>query len=205
MSRLRTILTSACMLAAPGASLTAQSAQRFSVQASALSAGVYGSAYDGMKTGIGGEAQIRYNPGVLSWGIGAQYTTHDVEDPSLSGETVGLAGVFVEPRYVVDVKSARFAPYLSARAAWLRQSLSVETPVYGTVTGSATGAQLNAGGGVLLSFAPRVNLDIGATFGYIHFGDYTITSSATGQSASGSTGSGQNLIARVGVAIGIGK
>jgi hypothetical protein len=205
MSRLCTIFTSGFMLVAAGGVLTAQSAQRFSIQASALSAGVYGSAYDGMKTGFGGEAQFRYNPGVLSWGVGAQYTQHNLDDSSLNGETIDLAGLFVEPRYVVDVGSSRFAPYLSGRVAFLRQSMSVETGLYGTVSGSATGAQLNGGGGLLVSFTPRVNLDIGATFGYINFGDYTITSSATGESISGATGSGQNLILRVGLAIGLGK
>jgi hypothetical protein len=64
---------------------------------------------------------------------------------------------------------------------------------------------LNAGGGALVSLSPRVNLDIGATFGYINFADYTIRSSATGESVSGAAGSGQNLIVRVGVAIGIGN
>ena len=71
------------------------------------------------------------------------------------------------------------------------------------MSASASGAQVNVGGGVLLRVSPRVNLDLGATFGVINFGDAKVTVPGFGSVNAGSAGSGQNMVVRFGVAVGL--
>jgi hypothetical protein len=181
----------------------AQSAQRWSIQVSGISVGVNGDAYEGLSNGFGLEAQARLTPGLWSFGGGIQSSIHTLEGgPGLGDIDVTLAGVFFEPRRIIDVGSTSYAPYVSARLAILQQSLEVE--VSGVkIEGDVTGTQLNAGGGVLFRMTPRVNLDLGATFGVINFGEAEIRGG--GQTFTGEGGSGQNLVIRLGVAIGLGK
>ena len=176
--------------------LPAQSAQPFSLQGSMLYAALFGDAYEGIDNGFGFEAQARYNPGALSIGAGFQYTSHPVTGLD---ENVTLIGGFLEPRYVIIVGSNVFAPYVSSRLAVLQQRLEI-----GSVSGKATGVQINFGGGVLFRLTTTVNLDVGATYGYINFGD-SETTSGGGQTIQFETGSGQNLVLRAGIALGIGK
>jgi hypothetical protein len=185
------------------AAARAQSAQRYSVQASGLFVGTFGQAYDGLKSGPGFEAQFRITPSAWSFGFGIQGSTHSLEDVDLGNQDVTLAGVFFEPRRVIDVGSSQFAPYVSARLAFLQQSISFD--VSGTkIDASASGAQINGGGGVLVRLSPRVNLDLGATYGLIKFGDVEVDISGVGKTkVSGSSGNGSNLVLRAGVAIGL--
>lgn len=120
-----------------------------------------------------------------------------------------LTGVFFEPRRVIDVGSTVVAPYISARFAYLRQSIDFtlsdgrETV---DVQAKASGSQVNAGGGLLFRMSPRVNLDLGATFGMIRFGDVEVNVPGMGNTTvDGSSGTGQNLVIRAGLAIGLGK
>ena len=53
-------------------SASAQSAQRYSVQASGIFVGTFGEAYDGLKSGPGFEAQFRITPSAWSYGFGIQ-------------------------------------------------------------------------------------------------------------------------------------
>ena len=82
----------------------AQTAQRFSVQVSALGNTLFGDDFTGMKTGFGAEAQLRYNPSAFSIGAGIQYTNHGVDLEELGIPDQGfdfsssLTGFFVEPR-----------------------------------------------------------------------------------------------------------
>ncbi len=62
---LASLLIGTCL---PGL-LAAQSAQRWSVQASAIGVGGGGDAFAGVSTGWGGEAQIRYTPSAFSLGV----------------------------------------------------------------------------------------------------------------------------------------
>ncbi|MCC6318248.1 MAG: outer membrane beta-barrel protein [Gemmatimonadaceae bacterium] len=194
----------AAALLAPGLA-HAQSAQRWSIQVSGLSVGAQGEAYEGLSGGIGLEAQVRLTPSVWSFGAGVQSSAHDLEFDDGSKETVTLAGVFFEPRRILDVGSSTFAPYLSGRVAFLQQSIDVD--VQGTsVSASASGAQLNGGGGVLFRLSPRVNLDLGATYGLINFGDVEVNIPGVGNTkVEGSSGSGSNFVVRLGLAIGLGK
>ncbi|MDP1857912.1 MAG: outer membrane beta-barrel protein [Gemmatimonadaceae bacterium] len=181
----------------------AQSAQKFSVQLSGIFVGTFGEAYDGLKGGPGFEAQFRYTPSAWSFGVGVQGSVHKFEDAELSGENVTLAGVFIEPRRVIDVGSSQFAPYLSGRVAFLQQSIDLR--VNGTkISATASGAQLNGGGGVLIRLSPKVNLDLGATYGLIKFGDVEVTIPGAGNTkVEGTSGNGSNLVLRAGLAIGL--
>lgn len=198
----RALLAAAVLLAVAPPAASAQSAQRHSLQLSGIFVGTYGTAYEGLKDGGGLELQYRLTPGLWSVGVGLQSSVHTFSDASLSGMDVSLAGLFIEPRRILDVGSAQFAPYLSARLSFLQQSLDVPTTA-GTVTATASGTQLNGGGGVLLRLSPRVNLDLGATYGLINFGDVALSGGGGRSTVSGTSGNGSNLVLRAGVAIGL--
>lgn len=179
-------------------SATAQTGQPFSAQVSALFVTLSGDAYESLKNGPGFEAQLRFNPGALSFGGGFQYSTHDIDNTGfediLDG-SIKLSGVFVEPRYVISTGSTRVAPYVSARLAYLRQSLDVAGQ-----DGHANGYQINGGGGLLTRLTGNVNLDVGATFGYIDFSEAKDTGGTTVDPDSGT-----NWVFRAGLAIGLGR
>ena len=181
----------------------AQSAQKYSVQLSGIFVGTFGEAYDGLKPGPGFEAQFRYTPSAWSYGFGIQGSSHKFDDPDLADQTVTLAGVFIEPRRVIDVGSSQVAPYLSGRLSFLQQSIDLD--FNGTkVSASASGAQVNGGGGILVRLSPKVNLDLGATYGLIKFGKIEVTVPGQGSTKiDGTSGNGSNLIVRAGLAIGI--
>jgi hypothetical protein len=178
----------------------AQSAQRWSVQGSGIAVVPSGSAYDGLSSGVGVEAQVRFTPSVFSIGLGFQFSSHDLDIGTGTKETVQLAGGFVEPRYVIDIHSSVAAPYLSARIAVLTQSATIDQ--YDL---SASGTQVNGGGGVLVRVAPRVNLDFGLTYGAIHFQDVVVKSGGQTLTVNGSSGNGTNLVLRIGAAVGLSR
>jgi hypothetical protein len=208
--------------------LVAQSAQRWSLQASGLYVGLFGNAYDGLESGPGGEVQVRVTPSLWSYGAGLQYSTHSLS--TNSNYSVGLSGVFFEPRRVFDIGSAKYAPYMSGRLAYLK--LAADLGSSNTTSGtsgigqvgrasnppvslsvaqraglelSATGFQGNIGGGVLTRLSPRVNLDLGLTLGAIRFGTAKLKQNGTVvNESSGVTGTGQNVVVRAGLAIGLG-
>jgi hypothetical protein len=193
-------------LALAADAVQAQTAQRWSLQLSGISVGAQGEAYEGLSNGVGMEAQVRMTPSVWSFGAGLQYSAHTLDfGGQLGEETVTLTGLFIEPRRIFDVGSASFVPYASGRLSFLQQA--VELDANGTtVEATASGAQLNAGGGLLFRMTPRVNLDLGATYGLINFGDVEVNVPGIGRTTvDGSSGSGSNLVSRVGVAIGLGK
>ena len=170
----------------------------FSVQASALFEQVYGDAAqwrlnESLPAGYGVEGQVRYTPSALSIGGGVQWTTHSWTDTG-EDSNLSLLGVFLEPRYVLPATD-RIGPYLSARLAFTKLKLKIASEEVGT----ATGQTINGGGGILVALTPKMALDIGATFGYTNFGDLENNGTPTGLK----TGSGTNLIARIGLAIGL--
>lgn len=176
--------------------LAAQSAQPISLQGSGLFNAVFGNVFTGLRDGIGGEAQTRYTPGAFSVGAGFQYTNHELEGRS---EDARLYGGFVEPRYRIHAGSNVVAPYLSARFSLLKVGFSG-----GDLSLSSTFMQLNGGGGLLLRLGSRVNLDLGATYGYNRLGDGTLTRESSGSSVPVKSSSGSNVVARLGLAIGLG-
>ncbi len=192
-----------CLLGAT--SLAAQSAQRWSIQASAITVGAQGEAYEGLSSGAGIEAQVRLTPSIWSFGAGFQYSMHSVDIEGLGSEDVTLTGIFVEPRRIIDMGRSGWAPYVSARLSFLQQA--IEVPLQGgTASATASGAQVNGGGGILFRLSPRVNLDLGATYGLINFGDVELTATGLGTTTiDGTSGSGSNLVLRAGLAIGLGR
>ena len=211
------VLSAAACLTTP---LVAQSAQRWSLQASGLYVGLFGNAYQGLKSGPGGEVQVRVTPSLWSYGAGLQYSTHSLENNS--NYSVGLSGVFFEPRRVFDIGSTRYAPYLSARIAFLKLAANIDVAAGRIARASdsqislavaqraayelsATGLQGNIGGGVLTKLTPRVNLDLGVTLGAIRFGTAKLKQGNTViDESDGTTGTGQNVVVRAGLAIGLG-
>ena len=145
-----------------------------------------------MQAGPGVEAQLRYNPSVFSFGVGAEISWHDI---GVSGRSVKLTGAFLEPRFVIQTGSERVAPYLSARIA-----ISQTTFETANRTSTATGFTANGGGGLLIVLGSSVNLDLGATLGRKKIGSATVP---TTPPTVFDLGSGNNVIIRVGLAIGL--
>lgn len=210
-SRIASLTGAALLALTVPHTVLAQSAQRFSVQASGLYVRTSGEAFEGLKAGPGVEAQFRFTPSLWSIGIGGQMSSHSLTEEGAEDITDVLAGVFIEPRRVLDIGSSRVAPYLSARLAYLQQSIETDIDVdedgfaETATTLTASGGQVNAGGGLLLRLTPRLNLDLGATYGLIKFGDATAKVDGYGTfKGLGKVGNGQNVVVRVGLAIGIG-
>lgn len=202
MSPRRFLALALLLLALPVRSSAAQSAQRWSLQASGLYVGVSGDVYAGLDAGAGAELQLRFTPGVWSLGAGVQASSHAVREVGLETETLSLRGAFIEPRRVFDVGWSRAAPYASLRLAWLEQAIDV-TVDGTTLSATASGTQVNGGGGLLVRLSPRINLDLGATYGAIRFGDGSLTIDGVGTTTLEDTGgSGGNLVLRLGLAIG---
>ena len=175
--------------------LAAQSAQPFSLQVSGLVNGVFGGAFTNLQDGLGGEAQFRYTPGALSVGAGFQVTNHELEGRT---EDARLYGAFIEPRYRIHAGSNVVAPYVSARLSVLKVAFSG-----GDLSLSSTFMQLNGGGGLLFRLGSRLNLDLGATFGYNRLGSGTLTSESLGMAVPVESSSGSNLVIRLGLALGL--
>ncbi len=178
--------------------LVGQSAQRLSAQASALYVAPSGDAYQGFDAGFGVEAQLRYTPSAFSLGLGYQRSSHDFDIGTGRMESATLAGVFVEPRYVIDVGSMSYAPYLAARVALLTEKAEIAG-----LSAEASGTQINLGGGVLVRLTPRMNLDLGLTYGAIDFDEITLAYQGDEVVLDETGGSGRNLVLRVGVTVGV--
>jgi hypothetical protein len=141
----------------------AQSAQPWSLQASALAASQTISSGDPIN-GVGFEGAIRYTPSLWSFGGGFQLSTHESGD-----DNIRIMGVFFEPRYAFDIGSNRFAPYIAGRLAFLNQKLELgEQP---DADFGSSGTAFGAGAGVIIRLTGRVNIDIGAAFVNQGFGD----------------------------------
>jgi hypothetical protein len=176
--------------------LEAQSAQAISLQASGLFNGVFGRVFQGLQNGYGGEAQIRYTPSAFSIGGGFQYTIHHIKNRT---EDAKLYGAFIEPRYRIHTGSYVLAPYVSARLSLLKVGFTG-----GDLSISSNFIQLNGGGGLLYRLGPRVNLDVGATYGYDRLSGGTLRSKVSNTSSQFESSSGSNVVFRLGFAFGIG-
>lgn len=198
MRRIASAVLGTALTLGAATGVLAQTRSPVSFQASALYVVPSGDAFSGTKAGLGFEVQLRANTplvfgqGAVSIGGGAQFSTHNVGFP----DPLYLLGAFVEPRYAFTVGGSFL--YVSGRAALFRQQHSSEG-----VTGSATGNQLNVGGGILWPMSKSVNLDFGATFGVFRFGAYEVSySEGGGFTVPAATGT--NVVMRAGLAIGLG-
>src|SRR5262249_37654932 len=103
----RRLSTAACgALLAVASGAHAQSRQSFSLQASGLLTSLHGNAFDLLRigTGLGGEFQVRLNPGAFSLGAGYQVTVHSSTNQGLENHMT-MSGVFLEPRYAIRIES----------------------------------------------------------------------------------------------------
>jgi hypothetical protein len=212
MRRLASVCGAIAWLCTGASAVRAQTAQPISVQLSGLYEGLAGDAFEEVRPGAGFEAQLRYTRGAWSVGLGYQATRHRYRYCALPASSDGScltlirgrfrgAGVFFEPRYVLDAGSDVFAPYLSGRFSLVWQSADGDPDYEFSVSGSSA----NAGGGLLVRITPRVNFDAGGTVGYTRFSSFRSVDRRTGAVLSGAEGgtSGSNFVLRVGVAIGI--
>lgn len=158
----------------------AQTAQKFSIQASALGVQLTGIDNDDLAFGGGGEIQLRWNPSAFSLGIGFQSTRHDLEPNSVT-----FKGGFLEPRYVVGAIGESVGVYLSGRL----MSLNATFLILGSEI-EIDGSAVSGGGGILIRLGSRVNGDLGVTVGKEFY---------DGEAADGVT-----VITRLGLAVGIG-
>jgi hypothetical protein len=199
-------LVAAAALIGKPQSAQGQMGQRLSIQASALRADVFGDAFRTFDAGLGFELQVRYTPGVVSWGGGVQYTIHGDSEAEADGHDpdIKLLGVFVEPRYVLDIDSESAAPYLSARAAFAQFDVRIDFSDGDVLTFKSSGVTLNVGGGLLVRLGPRVNMDVGATAGFNRYRP-TVGDTEFGEPFDMELGSGMNLVMRVGLAVGLGR
>ena len=172
-------------------SAAGQSAQMFSLQVSGLGAYPFGGGLTNVDFGAGWEAQIRLNPSAFSIGLGAEQTFHKIVN--VTGRDIVLLGGFLEPRYVLDIGSDNAVMYVSARAALSQIKLK-----QANFESTGTGFTVNGGGGLLFRINDRVNLDAGVTVG---FKDLGIVDLPIGTF---DLGTGANVVARLGLAIGIG-
>ena len=166
-------------LATLSTSASAQTAQKFSIQVSALGVRLTGQPNEKLKVGGGGELQIRWNPSAFSIGAGGQTTVH-----KLDNITITYKGGFVEPRYILTALGNSVALYGSARL----MSLSATYQVLG-VQRSVNGWALSGGGGLLIRLGSRVNGDLGLTTGKEFY---------NGNAAAGAT-----VVTRIGIAFGL--
>jgi hypothetical protein len=157
----------------------AQTAQKFSVQASFLGARLTGISNEQLRFGGGGEFQIRYNPNRFSIGIGFQSTRHTVDR-----NTVTFNGGFLEPRFVVLTAGDIVALYAAARFMTLSATFEIAGEPF-----IVDGAGFSGGGGLLIAMGSRVNGDIGLTVGKEYY---------EGEAADGVT-----VVTRLGLAIGL--
>jgi hypothetical protein len=103
-------------------------------------------------------------------------------------------GGFLEPRYVLDIGSDNAVLYVSGRAALSQVKITTQN-----LEATSTGYTLNGGGGLLFRLNDRVNFDAGATLGYKDLGDVTLGNFVI------DLGTGANVVARVGLAVGLGS
>ena len=159
-------------------SLSAQTAQPFSVQVSGLSHAMdYGDRWD-----WGGEGQVRWTRGAWSFGAGVQYTfgREKADDEFTSFDYhVSTLGIFLEPRFVFMVLADRFGLYVHARPAVSRISENESGTLrindeFGTTIGldpySLEGTSMALSGyggpGILVRLTSSMNLDLGGAVGY---------------------------------------
>ena len=132
------------------------------------------------------------------WSVLCSYRGMDPKKLKDRTENARFYGGFVEPRYRIHAGSNVVAPYVSARFAVLKIDFSGED-----LSLSSTFLELNGGGGILVRLGPRVNLDVGATLGYNHLGEGILTSQVRHTAVPVDGSSGSNLVAHLGLAVGL--
>lgn len=172
------------LLALPPAA-NAQTAQRWSIQLSALGVELTSVSNDELRFGGGVELQARFNPSALSIGFGFQTTRHQLENQLLARNvTATYTGGFVEPRLIV----ASVRDFAALYAAVRFMSLSARYEI-GAAQEKVEGAAISGGGGFLIRITDRLNAEVGATAGKEYYNR--------------DAGDGTTIVTRLGLAYGI--
>ena len=196
-------LASALLAVSCGATnIGAQSRQLVGVQGSALVTSLSGEAFDRLRigTGMGGEFQIRVNPGFFSLGAGVQVTQHRSTGQGLSNK-MSLVGYFVEPRYLIPLDNSIVRPYLAGRIARLRQSTDLED-IGTTFLVKASATAIGGGGGFVAKINQFIGFDLGLAATTANFGTFRYRD--TGLDSGLDAGSGVSFVVKAGLNIGIG-
>jgi hypothetical protein len=201
--RLGRALFAAFLMIALPPQARAQSRQFLSVQGSGLLTSLRGNAFDLLRigTGLGGEFQVRINPGSVSFGAGYQITTHSSTSQGLANHMT-LSGVFFEPRYAIAISSRVVSPYVAGRLALMMQKTDLED-IGTTYQVKANAFAFGGGGGFVARLSNRVNFDLGLALTATNFGEfkYRNTGSASGLDA----GSGTIFVMKAGLNVGLGS
>ena len=153
-----------------------------------------GGLYSSVDRGIAGRDGFGFDAGTylgvssFALGVGYQRTVH-TRRVAQSGV---YEGFFIEPRLALPLGNVPFTPYAAARLVRV-------TPLLGSSDddGRPRGVQLGGGAGVLVALAPRVRLDLGASYSRLRLDDSTPT--VDGER------SGNVAQARVGLVVGLGR
>lgn len=197
------LATSVCGLVVVTSVAPAQSRQFFSVQSSALLTSLHGEAFDRLRigTGLGGEFQVRLNPGTFSLGAGVQVTKHSSTSQGLTNHMT-LTGFFLEPRYAIRIASRIVRPYIAGRVALLNQKTDLED-IGTTLPLKASATAFGGGGGFVARLNDFVGFDLGVAVTSANFGDFEYRD--TGDNSGLDAGSGMSYVVKAGLNIGVGK
>lgn len=199
----RSVASLISILALGANAATAQSRQLVSVQGSGMLTSLHGTAFEGLRigTGLGGELQVRINPGFWSLGGGLQVTRHASSGLGLTNHMT-LAGIFLEPRYAFPMDNRIVRPYVAGRLSILRQSTELQD-LLATHSVRARGLAIGGGGGFVARVNDFVGFDLGIAATTVNFGTFKYQRSGvdTGQDA----GSGVSFVVKAGLNIGLGK
>src|SRR5256885_15453543 len=115
----RLTLVTLCLALAP----VVLPSQGFSFAATGMYASLSGSDFNGINSGLGVDAQLRYHAAKgFSIGAGLQYTSHGISGFS---EHFGVRGIFADGRYTFASKSSpNLEPYLGLRIALAHYSVA---------------------------------------------------------------------------------
>jgi hypothetical protein len=125
---------------------------------SAINAGGGGALGDG----FGFDVQGNVGVSAFSLGVGYQRATQSIDGVS---RRAVYDGVYLEPRLALPLGYGSFTPYLAGRVGRVR----LTTP--DAVSGGGTGTWIGGGGGVLVSVAPGVQLNLAGMWARVNLSD----------------------------------
>ncbi|MEJ2238196.1 MAG: hypothetical protein P8X82_07870 [Gemmatimonadales bacterium] len=130
--------------------------------------GQLGNSSSAIKNSIGYGGNLRYGTSFgVFLGAGIHVSTHDIEQAS---PRYRLTSFFLEPKFVALRLSSHWAPFVSARIAYVQEG--VDQP---GAELKASGRSLGGGLGAAYRLTPQVALEVAFSFGVAALGDYVFT------------------------------
>lgn len=149
-----------------------------------------GDDFEGTNSGIGGEAQVRFGMGRMTLGVGALLSSHGIDGID---DKLKILGLLAEPRFVFALTGSPLSPFIAARFAYLRETLTT-----GGQDFKATGFAFGGGAGVNYRISPLIQILVAAYFQSARFGDVDVD----GTTSPGTDASGTAMTLRAGLSIG---